>query len=131
MEINNSSATLNNNPLESSEPTKNTTNQQNISSTEQQLKTNTSKPSYLRFLRSFAGLSMVLAIFAGLALFFIVLGNANRGYGAEKSSAWIIALALALEGLLAYGLLNAVADIAENMIEVGSYVRELRRQNKS
>ena len=83
------------------------------------------KPAYLAFLRFFGGVNLVVGILASLAFVTNVLGEVNRTYG-QASWAWLISLAIALEGFLAFGLLNAVADIAENMIVVGRYVKNIK-----
>ena len=87
------------------------------------------KPSYLTFLRLFAGLNLVVGILG--AFVFLLKISQILSSSRMEDFLWLVGLAIALEGFLAYGLLNAVADIAENMIEVGEYVRELKRQKKS
>lgn len=82
------------------------------------------KRGYLSFLRVIATLSAVIGICA-LIVFVVQLISIK-----VDGIYIIISLSLTLEGLLAYGLLNAVADITENMIDVGTYVRDLRNQNE-
>lgn len=132
MDINDTSETLNKMP-ESPKPTENTVNQQSANSIITQPSVNLpdeSKPSYLAFLRFFAGLSLVVGIFASVAFVLNIFYEMNRSSYEKSTYGWLISLALALESYLAFGLLNAVADIAENMIDVGSYVRKLRGQKK-
>jgi hypothetical protein len=105
---------------------------QNIPAGEPPEFTEPEKPAYLGFLTFFAGLNLLVGIIAALATFIIIFENSKRSSFQGSSYSWIISLAIALEGFLAFGLLSAIRDIAENMIDVGSYVRELRsRQNPS
>lgn len=80
------------------------------------------KPYYLAFLRFFGGANLVVAIIASFVFVLNVIGEMRRDYGAA-SLAWLVALAVAIQGFVSYGVLNAFADIAENMIEVGRYIR--------
>ena len=122
---------------ESSDPMKNTVNQQSTDTLVTQPTVNlpnASKPSYLGFLRFFAGLSLVIGVLATLAFVMNIFYYLGKSRSEDKSHyGWIIALALtlALESYLAFGLLNAVADIAENMLDVGNYVRDLKKKGKS
>lgn len=87
-------------------------------------------PFYLIFLRFFAVLNFIVGILAFIIFalqLWAVISNSRSVY----ANYLIISISLMVEGLLAFGILNAIADIAENMIDVGNYVRELRRQNKS
>src|SRR5687768_17484489 len=69
-------------------------------------------PTYIAFLHVFAGLQCVMAILASLLLVLVVvLNNSGRG-GGGSTSAWVVLLAIAVEGFVAYGVLNALADIA-------------------
>ncbi len=72
-----------------------------------------------------------MAILGALTFAFGILANINRSYGEASNPIWLLGLALLIQGLLGYGLLNAIADIDGNMIDVGNYVRELRKQNKN
>jgi hypothetical protein len=83
-------------------------------------------PGYITFLRVFAGINFFTAALASCGfLFFIFREFSRASYEPSFALGWIIALSVAIEGFLAYGLLNAVADIAKNMIDVGAYVRHL------
>lgn len=77
------------------------------------------KPAYLTFLRFFAGLELVVALLALVGFF---LSLSGRQYG-ESSSTWFLAIVIFLQGCLAFGVLNALADIAENLITVGRHYR--------
>mgnify|MGYP000032354543 CR=1 FL=1 len=77
------------------------------------------RPTYLIFLRVFAGLNLIIAVFAGLGLFSSIMQN---------DSYWLILSIITFSGLFSYGMLNAVADIATNLIDVGDYVRSLRKK---
>ena len=88
--------------------------------------TESSKPLYLTFLRIFAGINAVIGFFALIIFlfqFWAFLNDARSTYG----NYLIISFPIAISGLVTFGVLNALADIAENMISVGKYVRSLRK----
>lgn len=86
------------------------------------------KPAYLGFLRFFGGLNLVIGIIAVLVFAFSVLREFNKARYEDSSLVWLVALAITLEGFLAFGLFYAIADIAENMIVVGRYVKSLKEK---
>ena len=77
------------------------------------------KPAYLSFLRFFATIEAIVGGLAFVIFITTLIGSLKEGYGDTGGGAWIYFLALAIQGFLAFGLLNAVADIAENLILIG------------
>lgn len=82
------------------------------------------KPAYLSFLRFFAGLELIVAL---VALVGFVLNLTSRQYG-DSGSSWFLAIVIFLQGCLAFGVLNALADIAENLITIGRHYRAVAPQ---
>ena len=83
------------------------------------------KPLYLSFLRFFG---IVNFFIGGIALIAVVFIFATARRSDSNTTSLIIAVAIAIESFLVFGVLMALADIAENMIEVGKYVKNLKNK---
>lgn len=84
------------------------------------------KPFYLSFLRFIGGLNLFVGLI-GFIICFVTIGKLFDNFSYNDSPVlFIIGLIMLLEGSLAFGLLYAIADIAENMLEVGRYVKKLK-----
>ena len=94
------------------------------------------KPFYLTVLRMLASVCLVLAIIAGGIFCLILLISIYSLLTSPFLDFWrvftmnIIPLAISIQGFALYGILNAIAAIAENMVAVGNYVRELKSGKK-
>jgi hypothetical protein len=81
------------------------------------------KRGYLTFLRVFGTVQLIIGAIATL-VFAVALKTSLEQYGGASPVFVLAALSVAVEGLLAYGLLNAIADIAENLILVGWFIKK-------
>ena len=127
MDIHNFPETLMDNS-KSSKPSQN--NIENNTAQSKACSSTRTRPFYLTFLRIFAGIHLVIGSLAFLVFIFQLLAVINNS-SSVYASYLIISFPLTIEGFLVFGIFNAIADIAENMIEVGNYVREIRGQKKS
>jgi hypothetical protein len=93
-----------------------------------------SKPTYLGSMRLVADIFAVVGIFSIIITAFTALMAFLAYTRGDRNSnfVWfIVSFAATLQCFIFFGILKAVADIAENMVDVGNYVRQLKAENSN
>lgn len=90
-----------------------------------------SKSKYLKLMRNIAGIFYAFGIISGVITGLVFLIFLLSSFRESGTLLWImIAFGGVLQCFAMYCVLNALADIAENMVAVGSYIKELKTERK-